>query len=82
MSSSLYEIVMLPDGEVVLQRANNEGEPLIRISFSDEAKFYLSDTTIDVAKAMIDAGIEAVEDLSNDAMAIEEEEAEEQRVLH
>ena len=81
MSSSLYEIVMLPDGEVVLQRANNEGEPLIRISFSDEAKFYLSDTTIDVAKAMIDAGIEAVEDLSNDAMAIEEEEAEE-RVLH
>ncbi len=81
MSSSLYEIVMLPDGEVVLQRANNEGEPLIRISFSDEAKFYLSDTTIDIAKAMIDAGIEAVEDLSNDAMAIEEEEAEE-RVLH
>lgn len=81
MSSSLYEIVMLPDGEVVLQRANDEGDPLIRISFSDEAKFYLSDTTIDIAKAMIDAGIEAVEDLSNDALAFEEEEPEE-RVLH
>lgn len=81
MSSSLYEIVMLPDGEVVLQRANDEGEPLIRISFSEEAKFYLSDTTIDIAKAMIDAGIEAVEDLSNEAMTFEDEEPEE-RVLH
>ena len=68
MSTSLYEIVMLPDGEVVLQRANNEGEPLIRISFSEEARFYLSDTTIDIARAMIDAGIEAVEDLGNEVM--------------
>ncbi len=81
MSSSLYEIVMLPDGEVVLQRANNEGEPLIRISFSEEARFYLSDTTIDIARAMIDAGIEAVEDLGNEVMTLEEEEPKE-RVLH
>ena len=81
MSTSLYEIVMLPDGEVVLQRANNEGEPLIRISFSEEARFYLSDTTIDIARAMIDAGIEAVEDLGNEVMTLEEEEPKE-RVLH
>ena len=81
MPSSLYEIVMLPDGQVVLQRANEEGEPLIRINFSDEAKFYLSDTTIDIAKAMIDAGIDAVEELSTEALSIDEDEVEE-RVVH
>ena len=81
MPSSLYEIVMLPDGQVVLQRANEEGEPLIRINFSDEAKFYLSDTTIDIAKAMIDAGIDAVEELSTEALSVDEDELEE-RVVH
>ena len=81
MPSSLYEIVMLADGEVVLQRANDEGEPLIRINFSDEAKFYLNDTCIDIAKAMIDAGIDAVEQLSGDGIPVDEDELE-KRVVH
>ena len=81
MASSFYEIVMLPDGEVVLQRSDEDGEPLIRISFSDEAKFYLGGSSIDIAKAMIDAGIDAVEQLSGDALSIEENESEE-RLLH
>jgi len=66
MSSSFYEIVMLPDGEVVLQRSDEKGEPLIRISFSEEALYYLREGSMDVAKAMIDAGIDAVELLGNE----------------
>lgn len=81
MPSSLYEIVMLPDGQVVLQRANEKGEPLIRINFSDEAKFYLNNTTIDIAKAMIDAGIDAVEELSAEALSVDEDELQ-KRVVH
>ncbi|MEZ0122545.1 MAG: hypothetical protein AB9Q22_14270 [Candidatus Reddybacter sp.] len=81
MSSSFYEIVMLPDGEVVLQRADEEGEPLIRINFSEEALCYLREGSMDVAKAMIDAGIDAVELLGNEPPATEEEDLE-QRVLH
>ena len=81
MSSSFYEIVMLPDGEVVLQRADEEGEPLIRINFSEEALHYLREGSMDVAKAMIDAGIDAVELLGNEPPAAEEEDLE-QRVLH
>lgn len=81
MPSSLYEIVMLPDGQVVLQRANEKGEPLIRINFSDEAKFYLNNTTIDIAKAMIDAGIDAVEELSAQALSVDEDELQ-KRVVH
>jgi hypothetical protein len=69
MASSLYEIVVLPDGEVVLQRSNAEDEPLIRINFSDEAVLYLGDSSIDIAKIMIDAGIEAVEQLSYESVS-------------
>ncbi|RLA53505.1 MAG: hypothetical protein DRR42_04650 [Gammaproteobacteria bacterium] len=76
MTSSLYEIVMLADGEVVLQRSNEDGEPLIRVSFSDEAKFYLGSASIDIARAMIDAGIEAVEQLGSDDIPFEEDESE------
>tara|TARA_R110000787_G_scaffold19297_5_gene58062 strand:- start:11809 stop:12054 length:246 start_codon:yes stop_codon:yes gene_type:complete len=81
MASSLYEIVMLPDGEVVLQRTNEDGEPLIRISFSDEAKYYLRDTRMDVAKAMIDAGIDVVERMSSDDLLLEDEDMD-NRILH
>lgn len=63
MSTSHYEILMLPDGEVVLQRSDVSGEPLVRISFSEEAKYFLGDVSMDVARAMIDAGIELVEQL-------------------
>ncbi len=81
MASSLYEIVMLPDGEVVLQRTNEDGEPLIRISFSDEAKYYLRDTRMDVAKAMIDAGIDVVERMSSDDLQLEDDDMD-NRILH
>lgn len=80
MSSSFYEIVMLPNGEVVLQRSDEEGEPLLRISFSEEALYYLREGSMDVAKAMIDAGIDAVEVIGNDR-PVDEEDLK-QRVLH
>ena len=80
MSSSFYEIVMLSDGEVVLQRADEKGEPLIRINFSEEALYYLREGSMDVAKAMIDAGIDAVEEFGHE-LPVDDEELE-QRVLH
>ncbi len=67
MSTRLYEIVMLPDGDYALQRTDGgDGEPLVRIRFSKEAQHYLRDSSVDVARAMIDAGIEAVEQISDD----------------
>lgn len=63
MSSPYYEIVQLSDGEIALQRADSEGdenEPLVRISFSEEARFFLQEQYVDVAKAMINTGIRAV----------------------
>jgi hypothetical protein len=60
MSSTLYEIVELPSGEIVLRRADEEGDPLVSISFSEEALYFLNNAKFDVAKIMIEAGIDAV----------------------
>ena len=60
MSASFLEIVQLPSGDIVLQRSDKEGEPLINIRFSDESKAYIGDARMDIAKVMIQAGIQAV----------------------
>jgi len=59
MPASLLEIIDLGDGEIVLQRADDDSEPLVTIRFSDEARLYLMDNGLEVAKAMIQAGIQA-----------------------
>lgn len=67
----LYEIVVLSDGDIVLQRSDDGAEPLVRISFSEEAHAYIEGKSIEVAKAMIDAVIETVEHASDAAEDIE-----------
>ena len=64
MSTSLLEIVDLGDGEIVLQRADDDSEPLVTIRFSDESRVYLMDNGLEVAKAMIQAGIQAAATLA------------------
>jgi len=62
--TSFLEIVELADGEVVLQRADDESEPLVRIRFSDESRLYMMDNGLEVAKAMIQAGVQAAATLA------------------
>lgn len=64
MPSSLLEIVDLGDGEIVLQRADDDSEPLLTIHFSDETRIYLMDNGLEVAKAMIQAGIQAAAEIA------------------
>ena len=58
--SSFLEIVELLNGDIVLQRADGEGEgdALMTIQFSDESKAYMPNGRLEVARAMIHAGIE------------------------
>lgn len=65
MSASLYEIVELANGDVVLQRADEEGEPLLCIRFSTESLSFMREGKFDIAKAMIEAGMEAAGDLAD-----------------
>jgi hypothetical protein len=80
VQTSLLEIVDLGDGEIVLQRAESEGaterEPLVTIRFSEESRLYIMDQGLEVAKAMIQAGLQAAAELSEQAeVEIEEESA-------
>jgi hypothetical protein len=59
VSTALLEIIDLGDGEIVLQRADDGSEPLVTIQFSEETRIYLMDNGLEVAKAMIQAGIQA-----------------------
>ena len=65
--STLYEILELPNGEIVLQRVEGDSEPLVRIRFSDQAKAYMDDASLMIAKAMVEAGIKAINDLGHGA---------------
>lgn len=83
MSTSLLEIVDLGDGEIVLQRADDDSEPLVIIRFSEESQLYLMDNGLEVAKAMIQAGIQAAATLSEEAeLEVETDASSEARVLH
>lgn len=88
MTTAVLEIVELGDGEVALRRADGEGENLVTIQFSDEAVAYLRDAHVDIARAMINTGIQIVgkmtEELvkSDDEIEASELEAAEQPYLH
>ena len=86
MSTSLLEIVDLGDGEVVLQRADDDSEPLVSIQFSEEASAYLMENNLEVSKVMIQAGIQAAAKMAEmsgvEMESSESTEKAEQRTLH
>ena len=86
MSTALLEIVDLGNGEVVLQRADDASQPLLRIQFSEESRRYVMDNCLEIAKAMIQAGIEATAEITEQGeVEIEEDVARQSsasRILH
>lgn len=63
MSSETFEIIELANGDVALRRAGHKEDPLVRIHFSEESVEFLREHKIAVARAMLEAGVEAVQDL-------------------
>ena len=82
MPASLLEIVDLGDGEIVLQRADDDAEPLVTIHFSDETRIYLMDNGLEVAKAMIQAGIQAAAAIAEQVEMDSGASSEASRILH
>jgi hypothetical protein len=62
--AAVFEIVELSDGDIALKRSDGEGEPLVRITFSGDAKDSFPEQHIEIAKAMIEAGVRKVGELS------------------
>ncbi|QEY14956.1 hypothetical protein D0C16_02595 [Cellvibrio sp. KY-GH-1] len=64
--SSFYEIIELINGDVALARADDENsEPLVTIRFSSESLAFLGEEKFNVAKAMIEAGMDAAGDIAD-----------------
>jgi len=68
---SYLELVELPNGDIVLQRADDDSEPLVVISFSEASRQFMTVPPLEVARAMIQAGIEVASDVPE--IAVEEE---------
>ena len=66
MSPSFFEIVQLTNGDYALRRIDDDSAPLVKISFSEEAREMMEDRDMSVAKAMIAAGIETVGNVAHD----------------
>ncbi len=67
---SYLELVELPNGDIVLQRSEDDSEPLVVISFSEESRQFMTAPPLEVARAMIQAGIQVAS--GDGGMAIEE----------
>lgn len=77
MPSPFLEIVELANGKVALRRSDESAEPLVVIEFSADAREYLQGHHIDVAKAMINAGMQVAGQVMEDG-----EPHDENRILH
>ena len=78
MPTSFLEIVELPDGSIVLRRAEDEGV-LVTLDFSDDAKVFLQGQHVEIAKAMFNVGVQMAGGVSEGEFEREEEGP---RVLH
>lgn len=63
MAISSLEIIQLATGEVIVRRAGQDADPLLTLDFSEESKAYIADATLDIARAMVQAGIETAVEL-------------------
>ena len=78
MPTAFLEIVELEDGRIVLRRGDDEGE-LVTLEFSEEARAFLQGQHLEVAKVMLNAGLQMAGQLAEgDLRGI----ADEPRVLH
>ncbi|GMG88163.1 hypothetical protein [Biformimicrobium ophioploci] len=74
MTTETFEIIELTDGDIALRRAGHDEAPLVRIRFSSQSLNFLQDHKISVAKAMMEAGIQAVQEIHEDSVLDEEEQ--------
>lgn len=71
MPTSFLEIVEMPDGRIVLRRADDE-EALVTLEFSGDAKNFLQGQHVEVAKAMFNVGVQMAGRLAEGEMEHDE----------
>ena len=76
-----FELVMLESGEVALQRSGSD-ETLVRINFAPEVLTYLDGKHIEVAKSMMDAGLQKAFDVGEEPVPQSEGDDTKAHTLH
>ena len=76
MSTPSFELIILDNGDIGLQRAG-VNETLVQVRFSSKIKKYLGEQHIEVAKQMIDSGIQAVIDWEQEELVAEQHQTSE-----
>ena len=61
---AFLELVELSNGDIALRRSDDkEAEPMVVIRFSEESRGYLGESATEVARVMMQAGVEAASSL-------------------
>lgn len=80
MSDPIIELVQLENGDIALRNSDNPDQPLVTISISTQVQNLLPGDRIDVANAMIEAGIERYQEIQFQRMEDEHNDLEAARV--
>ncbi len=66
MSESRIELVQLENGDIALRRSDSPDKPLVTIRISNEVDDLMPADKIDIAQAMVEAGIERYRDIQTE----------------
>tara|TARA_B100000579_G_C22128399_1_gene530876 strand:+ start:12 stop:257 length:246 start_codon:yes stop_codon:yes gene_type:complete len=81
MGKNEFELVVNGNGDIALKHAA-ENKTLLTMRFSSEILSYLGENHVDVAKAMVDAGLRKVIDLQEQQFSIDDSSDMKTRQLH
>ena len=81
MGKNEFELVVNGNGDIALKHSA-ENKTLLTMRFSSEILRYLGENHVDVAKAMVDAGLRKVIDLQEQQFSIDESSDTKTRQLH
>lgn len=63
MSDPIIELVQLENGDIVLRSSDKPKEPLVTITISENVENLLPGDRLEIANAMIEAGIESYQEI-------------------
>lgn len=81
IQETTVELVQLDNGDIALRRADLPEQPMVVIKFSDVSLSLLTLDKMDIARAMVEAGIQRFGQIQSRRME-EAKEAAEQGMLH
>ena len=81
MENNQFELVINGDGDIALKHSV-ENKTLLTMRFSGEVLNYLGENHVDVAKAMVEAGLRKVIDLQDQQSSIDKSPNIKTRQLH